>query len=138
MMRIFLAAPLSLIVLTSTFAIANENAPHPIVGQWEWTNKNCVEKYTYRKDGTALVESGEDRNEDKYEISGTPEGNNRHRLKVTTVRDSAGKDCSGSVSDSTGESATVFVEFGSSYTQMLVCLDANSYKCFGPLRRVAR
>lgn len=140
MMRIFLAAPLSLIVLTSTLAIAAQNAPHPIVGAWEWTadRSRCTETYTYRRDGTALVESRDDRNEDTYEISQEPEENNRHRMKVTTVKDSGGKDCSGSNKDSTGDSSIVFVEFDQNFSQMLVCLDAKSFRCFGPLRRVAR
>ena len=121
-------------------AYAGSPSPHPIVGTWEWKTERtkCTEIYTYRRDGTALVESADDRNEDAYEISAATEGNNRHRMKVTTVKDNGGKDCSGSDKNTTGDSTTVYVEFDSSYNEMLVCLDAMSYRCFGPLRRVSR
>jgi hypothetical protein len=120
--------------------LARAASDHPIVGVWEWTRKenNCTETYTYRKDGASLVESAQERNEDKYEISDTAEGSNRHRMKVTTTKDNGGKDCAGNDKDNTGQSATVYVEFDSNYTQMIVCLDATSFKCFGPLKRVSR
>jgi hypothetical protein len=119
---------------------AAKDVKHPIVGAWEWKTDRtkCAETYTYRRDGTALVESADDRNEDVYEISPATEGNNRHLMKVTTVKDNGGKDCSGSDENSTGDSATVYIEFDSSYNEMLVCLDATTYRCFGPLKRVAR
>lgn len=98
----------------------------------------CTETYTYRSDGTAVVESGDDRSEDTYEISSTTEGNDRHRMKVTTVKDHGGRDCSGIGKDNTGESAIVYVQFDSNFTKMIICLDANSYRCFGPLMRVSR
>lgn len=115
-------------------------AAQPIVGTWELTRKEnkCTETYTYRADGTSLVQSGQEKNEDKYEISGRIEGSDRRQMKVTTVKDNGGRDCAGNDKDNTGQTAVVFVEFDSSYNQMIVCLDEKSFKCFGPLKRVAK
>ncbi|MGH8729165.1 MAG: hypothetical protein ACREV9_13665 [Burkholderiales bacterium] len=120
--------------------VQSAEGDHPIVGVWEWTRKEskCTETYTYRKDGTALVESGQEKSEDKYEITDTFEENNRYRMKVTTVKDNGGKDCAGNGKDNTGQTATVFVEFNDGYKEMIICLDANSFKCFGPLTRMSR
>ncbi|MGH8608029.1 MAG: hypothetical protein ACREX9_11600 [Gammaproteobacteria bacterium] len=134
----FVLAALSFFVVTPVFTA--DPPAKPIVGTWEWTKKenNCTETYTYRADGTSLVESGQEKNEDKYEISGKAEGSDRLRMKVTTVKDNGGKDCAGNDKDNTGQTAVVFVEFDSSYNEMIVCLDEKSFKCFGPLKRVAR
>lgn len=132
-------AAASFIFIIAPFFAHAESSEHPIVGAWEWTRKEnkCTETYTYRKDGTSLVESGQEKNEDKYEISGKIEGSDRYTMKVTTVKDNGGKDCGGNDKDNTGQTATVFVEFGDGFSEMIVCLDPKSFKCFGPLKKVS-
>jgi hypothetical protein len=111
---------------------------HPLVGRWQWTHtaSGCVETYEFRNDGTARVTSGEERLDERYDISPIAEGARRYRLTMTTVKDHGGKDCVGSTDDTTGKSSVGYIEFDPSGDSMLFCADATRTKCMGPLRKV--
>lgn len=111
-----------------------------IVGTWEWTRKkdNCPEQYVYRQDGTLSVRRGEEQTENTYRISWAPEPNGRYRVTVVTVRDDGGRDCNGSVEDSTGGQSTVYVLFGQSQETMIQCGSPAGADCTGLMRRTAR
>jgi hypothetical protein len=114
------------------------SADHPLIGRWQWTHtaSGCVETYEFRNDGTARVTSGEERLDERYEISPIAEGARRYRLTMTTVKDYGGKDCVGSTDDTTGKSSVGYIEFGPSGDSMLFCADATRTRCMGPLRKV--
>ena len=111
-----------------------------IVGTWEWTRKkdDCPEQYVYRQDGTLSVRRGEERTENTYRMSWAPEPNGRYRVTVVTVRDDGGRDCNGSVEDSTGGQSTVYVLFGQSQETMIQCGSPAGADCTGLMRRTAR
>lgn len=111
---------------------------HPIVGTWQWTRaaNNCTEVYRFRSDGTATITSGAERSDDTFEISSTPEGRDRYRLAITTLKDYGRQDCVGSEVDSTGKTATGYVGFTAARDSMILCADATSDRCIGPMRRV--
>jgi len=111
-----------------------------IVGTWEWTRKkdDCPEQYVYRQDGTLSVRRGEERTENTYRMSWAPEPNGRYRVTVVTVRDDGGRDCNGSVEDSTGGQSTVYVLFGQSQETMIQCGSPTGADCTGLMRRTAR
>lgn len=112
---------------------------HPIVGVWQWTHaaNKCTETYDFRPDGTARVRSGAERLDDTYQISSTPEGHGRYRLVMTTVKDHGGRDCVGSDENATGKTTTGYVGFSPQLDMMIMCADATSNRCIGPLRRVS-
>jgi hypothetical protein len=111
-----------------------------IVGTWEWTRKKdgCVEQYTYRADGSLSIRQGEKRTENTFLMSWAAEPNGRYRLTVVTVKDDGGRDCDGSVEDSTGRQSVVYVLFGQSGETMIQCGSPAGADCTGLMKRTAR
>ena len=118
-------------------ASASAASPPSLVGRWHWTHPNgCTEIYEFRSDGSARVTSGEETTDERYEFSSVPEGKGRHKLTMTIVKDHGGRDCVGSVEDSTGKSTTGYIELNAAGNAMVFCADAVTAKCMGPLLRV--
>jgi len=111
-----------------------------IVGTWEWTRKkdNCAEQYVYRQDGTLSIRRGEESTENTFRMSWAPEPNGRYRVTVVTVRDDGGRDCEGSIEDSTGRQSVVYVLFGQSREAMIQCGSPTGTDCTGLMKRTAR
>ena len=130
------ARALAVMVVLAASVAVSASAP-PLVGRWQWPHANgCTEIYEFRSDGTARVTSGDETTDERYELSPSAEGKGRYKLTMTTVKDHGGKDCVGSVADTTGKSTTGYVEMNSTADVMVFCVDATSAKCMGPLRRV--
>jgi hypothetical protein len=119
-----------------------KKSDHPIVGDWQWTPRRtvsaCVEVYSFRSDGTATMRSGAETLEDIYDITPAPDDNGRFKLTMTTVKDHGGQDCADREEDDTGRSSTSYVVFGPRFRSLIICEDATSNRCFGPLRRIHR
>ena len=110
-----------------------------LVGTWEWTRKknNCVEQYTFRADGTALVKSGDERIESTYRLAWSAEPNGRYKLALSTVQDSGGRGCADTVEDASVRRNLLFVLFGGSRETMIMCHSLDGADCIGPLKRNA-
>jgi len=110
-----------------------------LVGSWEWWRPidNCREVYTFRGDGTARVESGNERTENTYVLSDTPEPSGRVKLTLTTTKYLSGRNCDGSLEDVTGRTVNLYVLFGPEKRMLAVCKSIADLDCIGPLRRTA-
>lgn len=141
-MRLAPLFTVALVVSASAYAQdqnpASRKIDHPIVGTWQWTRaaNQCTEVYRFGSDGSGSVSSGAERTDDTYEVASTPEGRGRYKLAITTIRDHGGQDCVGSEVDSTGKTATGYVGFSPALDAMILCADATSDRCIGPMRRV--
>ena len=109
-----------------------------IVGKWTWTRADnaCTELYDYRPDGTLHVQSGEEKTDNTYSITFSPEDNGFFKMRLKIVKDYGGKDCGDSEENNTGQEQVVYVLFHSTKPLHAVCRDPSLDTCYGPLRRV--
>jgi hypothetical protein len=127
-----------LLTLAAALFGASAAAQQPsIVGTWDWTRKsnNCAEQYVFRRDGTVLIKSGDERLERTYLMAWSPEPTGRYKVTLTTVKDSGGRGCADAVETATARQGTVYVLFGGSRATMLVCNSPSEPDCIGPLRK---
>ncbi len=112
-------------------------SPPPLVGRWQWTRPvdECKDVYTFRRDGTARIESGNARSENTYTLSTAPEASGRQKISLTTTEYLKGLNCDGSAVDTTGTAATVYVRLGVRNSRLMVCKSASGLDCIGPLKR---
>jgi hypothetical protein len=63
--------------VSSVVGAAEGEPAGDIVGKWTWTRADnaCTELYDYRPDGTLHVQSGEEKTDNTYSISFSPEDN---------------------------------------------------------------
>jgi hypothetical protein len=134
---VFFAAPILLIAAICKGAFGQQ--PY-LVGTWEWTRKknSCSEQYVFREDGTLLIRRGDERTENTYLMSWTPEPNGRYKLAMTTVKDDGGRDCADSTEDSTGRRSIVYILLGQSRETMILCDSPAGADCIGPLKRTTQ
>jgi len=124
-------------------ALAQPRRPssqHPVLGTWQWTDSRngCTEVYDFRPDGTAPVVSGDERTDNTYTISETPDAQGFYTLTLFTVKDHGGKDCGGDETDNTSMENVVYLLFEPKFTEFIICSEPRVDACFGPLRRVRR
>lgn len=110
-----------------------------LVGSWEWWRPadKCREVYTFREDGTARIESGNERTENTYVLSDKPEPSGRLKLTLTTTKYLSGRNCDGSVQDVTGKTQSLYVLFGPENRMLAVCKSVADLDCIGPLKKTA-
>ena len=132
-----LASAASALVAT---AAAQERPPsgHPLVGTWQWTHKesNCTEVYEFRADGTAFIESRDERTDNTFTVAAEPDANGFYRVVLRTTKDHGGQDCVNDVANNTGLESINYNLFTPDRTQMLICYEPTRSACFGPLRRI--
>lgn len=125
-------------VLTSSAATSPPVIPeHPIVGVWEFTARGapCTETYLFKANGTALVTSGEEVAETRYEISPRAGAGGFFKMMDVVTRDNGKKDCGGSITE-VGRKATYFIHFHHSGDLLLMCEQESLDTCIGPMVRV--
>lgn len=137
---------LALLALVSTAsallatAAAQERPPsgHPLVGTWQWTHKesNCTEVYEFRADGTAFIQSRDERTDNTFTVAAEPDANGFYRVVLRTTQDHGGKDCVNDAANNTGLESINYNIFTPDRTQMLTCYEPTRSACFGPLRRI--
>ena len=136
---IFLALVTTASAIAATPAAA-ERPPsgHPLVGTWKWTHKesNCSEVYVFRADGTASIESRDERTDNTFTVAKEPDANGFYRVGVLTTKDHGGKDCVNDSANNTGLESVNHHLFTPDRNQMLTCYEPSRNACFGPLRRV--
>lgn len=132
-----LASAASALVAT---AAAQERPPsgHPLVGTWQWTHKesNCTEVYEFRADGTAFIESRDERTDNTFTVAAEPDANGFYRVVLRTTKDHGGQDCVNDAANNTGLESINYNLFTPDRTQMLICYEPTRSACFGPLRRI--
>lgn len=116
------------------------SAQHPVLGTWQWTDSrnNCTEVYDFRADGTVPVVSGDERTDNTYTISETPDAQGFFTLTMFTVKDHGGKDCGDDETDNTSMENVVYLLFEPQFTEFIICSEPRVEACFGPLRRVRK
>jgi hypothetical protein len=135
----YLAAFICLSVMLPAFAADGDKLEaHPFIGKWQWTRaeNNCTEVYEFRADGAGFVQSGDERSDVTFNISDKPDGQGFYALKLKTVVDYGGKDCTDSESNDTGQESTTYIIFDPARQQHLSCAQPNLSACFGPLNRI--
>jgi hypothetical protein len=117
---------------------AVSQGPPSLVGRWGWTNPidNCRETYTFRGNGTVRIESGNERTENTYRLSDTPETTGRIKITLTTTEYIGGMTCAGSSEDTTGKTITRYVLFGPENEMLAVCKSVADLDCVGPLDKL--
>lgn len=112
-------------------------ADHPFVGAWSFVvpGTSCQETYYVRPGGTVLVTSSEEVLETEYEIDDRPVRGGFFRLTDRVVKGNGRKDCLGQLTP-VGQTTTHYVRFDPSGDVMILCRDASTRACIGPLRRV--
>lgn len=108
-----------------------------LVGSWQWWRPadKCREVYTFHEDGTARIESGNERTENTYVLSDKPEPSGRVKLTLTTTKYLSGRNCEGSVQDVTGRTQSLYVLFGPENQMLAVCKSVADLDCIGPLKK---
>ena len=121
-------------------ASAQERPPsgHPLVGTWKWTHKesNCTEVYEFRADGTAFIQSRDERTDNTFTVATEPDANGFYRVVLRTTKDHGGQDCVNDSANNTGLESINYNVFTPDRTQMLTCYEPTRSACFGPLRRI--
>lgn len=125
-------------VAATGHAAADQSGNFLLVGTWTWTrpSNGCVEVYDYRADGRAFVQSGSERSENRYSLSGKRLPSGFYRLSATIVKDYGGTDCADSDTDDTGAAYVNYLRFSPAGSEYLACYEESLDSCFGPLRRV--
>lgn len=136
-------ALLALVFTASALAAnvaAQERPPsrHPLVGIWQWTHQpsNCTEVYEFRADGTAFIQSRDERTDNTFTVAAEPDANGFYRVVLRTTQDHGGKDCVNDAANNTGLESINYHLFTPDHKQMLTCYEPNRGACFGPLRRI--
>ena len=123
-----------------TTAAAQERPPsgHPLVGTWQWTHQpsNCTEVYEFRADGTAFIQSRDERTDNTFTVAAEPDANGFYRVVLRTTKDHGGQDCVNDAANNTGLESINYNLFTPDRTQMLICYEPTRSACFGPLRRI--
>ncbi len=127
----FLAA-----LLLPLSATAADRRGFSVIGEWEWNPIEgvCPERFTYRPDGMAMMQSAEERVMKTYVVSKA--GADLYRLQ-TTVKATNGKpDCRGKVSEAGAKSGAWLIPTkGGGF---LTCSSADKATCFGTAKAVKR
>jgi hypothetical protein len=115
-------------------------AQHPVLGTWQWTDSRngCTEVYDFRPDGTVPVVSGDERTDNTFTISDTPDAQGFYTLTLFTVKDHGGKDCGGDETDNTAMENVIYLLFEPGLTEFIICAEQRLESCFGPWRRVRK
>ncbi len=118
-------------------SLSSESVASSLVGNWQWVRPTdeCREVYTFRGDGTARVESGNERTENTYVLADKPEPSGRVKLTLTTTKYLSGRNCEGLVQDVTGRTLSLYVLFGPENRMLAVCKSVADLDCIGPLKR---
>ena len=129
------------LVGASSGTIANPPATHPLYGKWTWTlsKTNCTETYEFRPDNTTLISSGDERAESRFSISEHPDANGFYRMTDTTTKSNGRTGCDGeSGGTPVGDTATSYIFFHPTKSEMLMCEEPSFDSCMGPLRRISQ
>jgi hypothetical protein len=103
----------------------------PFYGSWSWqTSTNCIETYTFNRNGILQIKSGEELSENAYQIIRPTEPGLLAKLLFKTIKDFGGKDCADSTSDSTGQSAEMYIGISPDGAEMLNCDTAEGSDCW--------
>jgi len=129
-------------VLPLAFAcIANSHADplradHPLIGTWTWEvpDAKCSELYRIRKDGTALITSGDEVAETTFTISAKPSAKGFYKWVDRVAKDNGKKDCAGETMR-VGQELTNYVNIHPSGQALLLCEREDINTCVGPLTR---
>ena len=101
------------------------------LGSWSWTTSTkCTETYTFKEKGILQLKSGEELTDNKYQIKKPEQAGRLAKLTFTTIKDYGGKDCAGSTSDSTGQSAEMYIGISPDSTKMLNCDTSEGQDCW--------
>lgn len=135
-----LALAAGALCLTALAQSRRPSSQHPVLGAWQWTDSrnNCTEVYDFRPDGTVPVVSGDERSDNTYTISETPDAQGFFTLTMFTVKDYGGKDCGDDETDNTSMENVIYLLFEPRLTEFIICSEPRVEACFGPLRRVKR
>lgn len=117
-------------------ATAADRSKFDLIGEWEWNPVEgvCPERFTYRADGMAMMQSGDERLVKTYVLSHA--GNGMYRV-VSTVKATNGKpDCRGEMSPA-GARSTVFL-MPTKGGGFLTCSSTDPTTCFGTAKAVKR
>lgn len=127
---------------TSALAVSTPSlAQHPLYGKWEWTyaKNNCTEVYNYRQDNTSVVTSGEERGESRFTISDKPDLNGFYRMTDVVTKSNGRTGCDGEPGGTpVGDSATIYILFSPTKTELVICQEPSLNACMGPLRRISQ
>ena len=100
-------------------------------GSWSWqTSTNCIETYTFNKNGILQIKSGDELTDNTYQIIKPKEPGFLAKLLFKTIKDYGGKDCANSATDSTGQSAEMYIGISPDGTEMLNCDTADGKDCW--------
>ena len=141
-MKPFIAVLLLSSLTSSASAKTNDAVvSHPLYGKWKWTyeKNNCTEVYDYRLNNTSIITSGEEQAESRFTISEKPDQNGFYRMADITTKSNGRTGCDGAPGGTPiGHSATIFLFFSATKTEMVICQEPSFTACMGPLRRISQ
>lgn len=109
---------------------------HPLYGYWEarLTDSACVESYWFREDGSAIMTSGDEQLEARYEVSPQPDEHGFFVLKHRVTLSNHAKDCTQQTSEVNTEQ-TSYLLFQPDGLSFISCDndDPSLESCFGPM-----
>lgn len=105
---------------------------HPIVGTWVRDKSGCLAQFTFKPNGTRLVQANQEIVKARYHISDISRENGIYLLRDTVLEDNGKPDCSGSSSDMTGDTVEVLLFIQSNPTRFSFCFDEQLKQCIGP------
>lgn len=119
-------------------AVPANPATHPLTGSWTWklADKQCIETWNYRADGTGVASSGDAAVQSRYEIVPIPSLLGFYRIAETITEANGKRDCSGDLQEVSGEPVIRFLQLSPKRDQLVVCKEESLKACFGPLKRL--
>lgn len=117
------------VLLFAGVASAADGGGFDVVGVWNWSlvGGDCRERYTYRADGTLSAESGEERLEKTYTLTGLEGG--MYRLDATVTATNGKTDCEGGLTP-VGATSRIYLmplKGGGYFT----CASEDTLSCYG-------
>jgi hypothetical protein len=105
---------------------------HPIVGEWIYTSNGCSEKFEFTDTGFRMVHANQEVVKAKYEISDVAPESGIYLLKDTVLEDNGMPDCSGSISDMSGDVVEILLFIQYPPERFSFCFDKKLTNCVGP------
>ncbi len=109
---------------------------HPLIGYWEsrLPDSGCLESYWFKEDGTAVLTSGDEQLEARYEVTPQPDAHGFFKLSHRVTQSNHALDCTRQTSDLNTEQ-TSFLLFQPDGSSFISCDndDPSLESCFGPI-----
>lgn len=138
--------PITTLIATIALTSGCHAQSPSIIGDWiyEIPAKNgiCIERYSYRHDGTFSTLSGKEALSGTYTIEPLSfvqrKKGMHYRMRRTVMHANGKKDCSEHLVKEIGIAVTVYLYFDLS-NQLWFCMDSEGDKCIGPvIRQIAK